>query len=105
MRQTLNIFKEDKCYHKALRENVRKKQKTTHKEQRIVELSVCQFVCLSDTVVSSAKTAEPIEILFELKTWVGSWYHVLHGGADLPVARGKFEGKGRPIIKYRDALP
>jgi len=55
--------------------------------------------------VSRAKTAEPIEIPFGLRTWVGPWNHVLDGGSVPPMGRGNFEGgKGRPIVKYRDTL-
>jgi len=37
--------------------------------------------------------AEPIEMPFELRTWVGTGNHVLDGGPDLPVGRGSFEGE------------
>jgi len=45
---------------------------------------VCQLIGLSVTLVSPAKTAEPIEILFGLRTWVGPGNHVLDGGPDPP---------------------
>jgi len=49
--------------------------------------------------------AAPIELLFGLRTWVGPRNHVLDGGPDLPMGRGKFLGEnGRPIVKYRDTL-
>jgi len=51
-----------------------------------VAWSVCRSVCLSVTFVSPAKTAEPIEILFRLRTRVGPRNHVLDGGPD---PRGK----------------
>jgi len=35
------------------------------------QVVVYQSVCLSVTVVSPAKTAEPIEMLFGFLTWVG----------------------------------
>ena len=67
------------------------------------------MVCLSVrpvTLVSPAKTAEPIEMPSGLRTWLGPRDHVLDGGSDLPMERGKFWGKnGRPIVKYRDFLP
>jgi len=46
----------------------------------VVCLSVCLF-CLSVTIVSPAKTAEPIDMSFELWTRVGTKNHVLDGGA------------------------
>ena len=58
-------------------------------------LSVCLSVCLSVTIVSPAKTAEPIEIPFGLWTRVGPKNHVLDGGLD-----PRWEGavlRGRPI--------
>jgi len=66
---------------------------------------VCRLVYLSDTLVSPAKTTAPIEMLFELRTRVDPWNHVLDGGPDIPMGRGNFEGgKGRPTVKYRDTL-
>jgi len=44
--------------------------------------SVGLSVCLSVTLVSPAKTAEPIEMPFGLRTWVGPGNHVLDGGPD-----------------------
>jgi len=36
---------------------------------------------------------------------VGPGNHVLDGGPDPPMGRGKFLGEnGRPIVKYRDTL-
>jgi len=40
---------------------------------------VCLSVCLSFTVMSPAKMAEPVELLFGLWVWVGSRNHVLDG--------------------------
>ena len=37
---------------------------------------------LSVTLVSPAKTAEPIEVPLGLRTWVGPGKHVLDGGPD-----------------------
>jgi len=61
----------------------------------------------SVTVVSPAKTVEPIEMPFGLSTRVGPWSHVLDVGPDPQWAGGNFEGEERPIAKYRprDALP
>jgi len=50
-------------------------------------------VCLSVTLVSPAKTAAPIELPFRLRTWVGTGNHVLDGGPDPPMGRGKFWGR------------
>jgi len=55
--------------------------------------------------MSHAKTAEPIEMQFGLRTRVGLRNHVLDGGPDDSHGKGNFEGKGRPIVKYRDTLP
>jgi len=55
-------------------------------------------VCRSVTLVSTAKTAEPIEMLFGLRTQVGLENHVLDGGPDPPMERGDFEGeRGVPL--------
>ena len=56
--------------------------------------------------MSPTKTAELIEMPFGLRTWLGPRDHVLDGGSDPPMGRGKFRGEnGRPIVKYRDFLP
>ena len=65
---------------------------------------VCQSVCLSVTIVSPAKTAEPIEMLFEVRTQVGRRNYVLDE-VHIPMGRGNFEGEVRPIVKYRDYHP
>ena len=44
-------------------------------------------VCLSVTLVTRAKTAEPIEMSFGLWTRVGQRKHILHG-AQIPHAKG-----------------
>ena len=63
---------------------------------------VCRSVCHTS---SPAKTAAPIELPFGLRTCVGPGNHVLDGGTDAPMRRGKFLGEnGRPIVKYRDTL-
>jgi len=43
--------------------------------------------------------AEPIEMLFGLRTRMGPRNHVLDGGLDPPMERSNFGGKGRPIVK------
>jgi len=53
---------------------------------------VCGSVCLSVTLVSSAKTAELIEMPFGLRTRVGPGNHAVDGGPDPPMGRGNFEG-------------
>ena len=55
---------------------------------------VCRSVCGSVQLVSPAKTAEPIEMPFGLRTRVGPGKHVLDGGPDFPVGRVNFLGKG-----------
>jgi len=70
-----------------------------------VSCVVCLSVGLSVTLVSPAKTAEPIEIPFVLRTWVGPRDHVLDGSSDPPWEWANFGGgNGRPIVKYRDTL-
>ena len=54
-----------------------------------VGLSVCH------TLVSPAKTAEPIEMPCGLRTRVGPGNYVLDAGPDRPMGRGNFGGKGR----------
>ena len=56
---------------------------------------VCLSVCLSVTLVNRAKMAELIEMPFELRIWVGPGNHVLDGGPDPRMGRGRgnFEGK------------
>jgi len=53
---------------------------------------VCRLVCQSVTLVSPAKTVEPIKMPFGLRTRVGPGNHVLDRGADHPMGRGNFEG-------------
>jgi len=65
---------------------------------------VAWSVGLSVTLVSPAKTAEPIELPFGLRTCVGPGNHVLDGGPD-PHGKGQILGEnGCPIVKYRDTL-
>jgi len=49
-------------------------------------------VCRSVTLVSPAKTAEPIEVPFGLSTWVGPRDHALDGGSDPPWEGANFLG-------------
>ena len=67
-----------------------------------VKASVGLSVGLSVTVVNPAKTPEPIEIPFELRTRVGPGNHVLDGGPD-PPWKGSIL-RGRPIVKYGGTL-
>jgi len=57
--------------------------------------SVGLSVCRSVTLVSPANMAEPIEMLFGLRTLVGLGNHVLYGGPepDPPMRRGNLMGK------------
>jgi len=63
----------------------------------IVTDRVAWSVCLSVTLVSPAKMAEPIEMPFGLWTRVGSRNRVLDGGPDLPMRRGNFGEKSHPL--------
>jgi len=67
---------------------------------RSVGLSVGLSFCRSD-----CHPSEPCQKPFGLRTWVGPGKHVLDGGPDPPMGRGKFlRENGRPIVKYRDTL-
>ena len=50
------------------------------------------MVCLSVTILSPAKMAEPIKTLFGMWPWVGPRNHVIDGGPDIPTRMGNFEG-------------
>jgi len=67
-----------------------------------VAWSVGRSVSLSVTLVSPAKMAEPIEMLFGLRTQVGPGSHVLDGGPDTPTGMAILRGKRCPFVKYRD---
>jgi len=73
---------------------------------RIVTDRVAWSVVRSVTLVSPAKTAAPIGMLFGLRTQMGPGNHVLDGGPDPPMGRGNFfwGGKEHHIVKYRDTL-
>jgi len=58
-----------------------------------VAWSVGLSVGLSVTLVSPAKTAEPIEMPLGLKTRVGPGNHVLDGGPDPPHGKEQFSGQ------------
>jgi len=58
----------------------------------VVCRSVCLSVCRSVTKLSPAKTAQPIEMPFGLKTRVGLRNHVLDGGFRYPMGRDSFKG-------------
>ena len=66
----------------------------------VVSLSVG----LSVTLVSPAKTAEPIKMPFGFRTRVGPGNHVLDGGPDPSQEEAILRGKERPVVKYRDTL-
>jgi len=56
---------------------------------------VCRSVCHTS---EPCKTAAPIELPFELRTWVGPGNHVLDGVQIPPMGRGKFGGRmGVPL--------
>jgi len=73
-----------------------------YRPSNVVCLSVCLSVCRYVTLVSRARTAEPIEMPFELRTRVGPGSHVLDFGPDPPWEKAFLRGKGLPIVKYRD---
>jgi len=66
-----------------------------------VAWSVGRSVSLSVTVVSPAKTAEPIE--FAVEDSSGPKEPCIRRGPD-PHGKGQLEGEGRPIVEYKDAL-
>jgi len=60
----------------------------------------------SVTIVSPAKTVEPIDMPFGLWTLVGLSNHVLDGFSDSSKRNLAFFWRnGRSIVKYRDLLP
>jgi len=56
----------------------------------------CPSVCLSVTLVSPSKTAEPIEMTFGLRIRVGPRMAV-----QIPTGRGNFEGEGAAPCKVQ----
>jgi len=61
-------------------------------------------VCRSLTLMSPAKMALPINMVFGLRTLVVPENHVLDGDPDAPCEGASLRRKGRPIVKYRDTL-
>jgi len=68
----------------------------------IILRSVC--VCLLVTTASCAKTAEPIDVLFGIRTRVGPLSHVLDGGLEDPPGNGKFGASLGPSVNYGQYL-
>jgi len=64
----------------------------------IVTNGVTWSVCRPVTIVSPAKTTEPIEMLFDLWSSVSPRNHVLHG-VQILSANGNFDGKGAAHCK------
>ena len=54
--------------------------------------------------MSPAKTDEPIEMPFGLRTWVDQKNHVLHSGPDHSWEGAILRGKRRPTVNYRDTM-
>jgi len=57
---------------------------------------VCRSASRSVALVSPAKMAEPIEMLFGLRTQVSPGNHVLYG-VQIPHGKGQFLGKNSPL--------
>jgi len=70
----------------------------------IVYDRVAWSVGLSVTLVNPAKTVEPIEMPFELRTRVGPGNRVLDGDPDPPWEGAILRGKGRPTVNHMDTL-
>jgi len=70
----------------------------------IVTDRVVWSVGQSVTLVSPAKTAEPIQMPFGLWVQMVPRNHNLDGGPDPPMDTGHFGEKGASIVKYRDFL-
>ena len=68
----------------------------------IVTHRVAWSVGLSVTIVSLAKTPEPIEMQFGLRTRVGPENHALDGAPDPLGDKAILRGKGRPIVECID---
>jgi len=51
------------------------------------------------------KMAEPIEMPFGLRTWVGLGNHVLDGIKITPMGWGNFQGGRAAHCKVKDTLP
>jgi len=61
-----------------------------------VENAVVRCKVMGHCAVSCAKTGEPIDMPFWIKTRVGPRNHVLGGGADPPKGRSNFRGLSCP---------
>jgi len=65
-----------------------------HHSTTYVDVAYCyqpsSTVCLSVTLVSPAKMDEPIEMLFGLRTRVGSRNHVLYEGPHPPCGKTQY---------------
>jgi len=70
----------------------------------IVTDGVAWSVCRSVTIVSLVKTAEPIEIPFELWTLVGQRNQALDGDPDLPWEGIILRGRGQTVVKYMNTV-
>jgi len=68
--------------------------------QPVVTGRVAWSVGRSVTLASHAKTDEPIEMPFGLRTPVGPGNHVLGGGSTSPREGAILREKERPIVKY-----
>jgi len=62
------------------------------------------FMCPLDTLASDAKTAQPIQMLFGMWTWVGTENRLLGGSRNPPRERHNFQGAGICwlIVKHRE---
>ena len=69
----------------------------------------CVHVCVLDTIMSCAKTAEPIKMPFWLWTLIGPKNHLLLGcwacWSKSPRGKGQFlRDMSHPIMKYTESL-
>jgi len=65
---------------------------------------VCWSVCRTSEPCKNGSSAEPIKVMFGLRTQVGPGNHVLDGGPDSPWEGAILRGNGHPFVKYRDSL-
>jgi len=64
----------------------------------VIDYRLSSVVCRSVTVVSPAKMAQPIEMLFSVEDSVGPRNHVLDGCPDLPMEGAIFrQGRHSPL--------
>jgi len=72
----------------------------------VITDGVVWSVSLSVTIMSPAKTTEPMEMPFGLWTVVGPSNHNKLDGVQVPHGKRQFWGeRRRSIVKYRDTLP